>query len=88
MNNSEILSGFEEEGLFLYSPCTGAEESIEVLAPAPWQDLESLYKGDSMNYISQFLSLIEEELPHDPRPARREGPCLQNDENHPLLAKG
>lgn len=28
MNNSEILNSYEDEGLFLYSPSTGTEESI------------------------------------------------------------
>jgi hypothetical protein len=58
-----------------------------VLAPSPWQDLENLYKGDSMNYISQFLSLIEEELPNEVRHSQKDIPTAQNDESKLSLSK-
>jgi hypothetical protein len=58
-----------------------------VLAPSPWQDLENLYKGDSMNYISQFLSLIEEELPNEARHSQKDIPTAQNDESKLSLSK-
>jgi hypothetical protein len=58
-----------------------------VLAPSPWQDLESLYKGDSMNYISQFLSLIEEELPSEARQSHKDIPTAQNEESKLVFPK-
>lgn len=45
-----------------------------MLEPLPWQGLETLCRGDSLNYISQFLSLIEEELPTDPKLLSKDPP--------------
>ena len=51
----------EDEQLFLYSSHLKTQDQIDVLEPASWLELPRLQRGDSMFYISQFLSLVEEE---------------------------